>query len=67
MPYDPAIHHRRSIRLRGYDYAQAGAYTVVLTATNCAGAGNATASAEVEVRAYMIFLPLIDRAVVGKR
>jgi putative transposase len=30
MPYDPAIHHRRSIRLRGYDYAQAGAYFVTL-------------------------------------
>ncbi len=28
MPYDPAIHHRRSIRLRGYDYAQAGAYFI---------------------------------------
>ena len=28
MRYDPAIHHRRSIRLRGYDYAQTGAYFV---------------------------------------
>jgi REP element-mobilizing transposase RayT len=25
-PYDPQRHHRRSIRLKGYDYAQAGAY-----------------------------------------
>jgi len=30
MPYDPTIHHRRSIRLRGYDYAQAGAYFVTI-------------------------------------
>jgi REP element-mobilizing transposase RayT len=30
MKYDPAKHHRRSIRLKGYDYAQAGAYFVTL-------------------------------------
>ncbi|MBK9941051.1 MAG: transposase [Kouleothrix sp.] len=28
MKYDPALHHRRSIRLSGYDYTQAGAYFV---------------------------------------
>ncbi len=28
MQYDPERHHRRSIRLRGYDYAQAGFYFV---------------------------------------
>jgi REP element-mobilizing transposase RayT len=28
--YDPRRHHRRSIRLRGYDYAQAGAYFVTI-------------------------------------
>ena len=28
--YDPERHHRRSIRLRGYDYAQAGAYFVTI-------------------------------------
>src|SRR5262245_27804958 len=32
MPYNPDIHHRRSIRLRGYDYAQAGAYFVTICA-----------------------------------
>jgi putative transposase len=32
MPYDPNKHHRRSIRLRGYDYAQAGAYFVTMCA-----------------------------------
>lgn len=30
MKYDPERHHRRSIRLPGYDYAQAGAYFVTL-------------------------------------
>jgi REP element-mobilizing transposase RayT len=30
MPYDPQIHHRRSIRLKGYDYTQAGAYFVTM-------------------------------------
>lgn len=30
MRYDPAIHHRRSIRLQGYDYTQAGAYFVTI-------------------------------------
>lgn len=28
--YDPAIHHRRSIRLRGHDYAGGGLYFVTL-------------------------------------
>ena len=31
MPYDPDRHHRRSIRLRGYDYSSDGAYFVTLT------------------------------------
>ncbi len=30
MPYNPDIHHRRSIRLRNYDYTQAGAYFVTI-------------------------------------
>jgi len=30
MPYDPNVHHRRSIRLSGYDYAQHGAYFVTI-------------------------------------
>ncbi len=30
MGYDPARHHRRSIRLAGYDYRQAGAYYVTI-------------------------------------
>ena len=30
--FDPRIHHRRSIRLKGYDYSQAGAYFVTICA-----------------------------------
>ena len=30
MTYDPTKHHRRSIRLPAYDYAQAGAYFVTM-------------------------------------
>lgn len=30
MRYDPEKHHRRSIRLKGYDYTQAGAYFVTI-------------------------------------
>jgi REP element-mobilizing transposase RayT len=30
--FDPKIHHRRSIRLKGYDYTQAGAYFVTIVA-----------------------------------
>jgi putative transposase len=32
MPFDPNRHHRRSIRLAGYDYTQAGAYFVTICA-----------------------------------
>jgi REP element-mobilizing transposase RayT len=32
MPYDPQRHHRRSIRLKGYDYRQPGAYFVTICA-----------------------------------
>jgi REP-associated tyrosine transposase len=34
MRYDPQKHHRRSIRLKGYDYSQAGAYCVTIVAQN---------------------------------
>ena len=30
MRYDPDKHHRRSIRMRGYDYTQAGAYFITI-------------------------------------
>jgi putative transposase len=28
--YNPNIHHRRSIRLKGYDYSQAGLYFIMI-------------------------------------
>ena len=34
MTYDAQKHHRRSIRLRGYDYSQAGAYFVTICTRN---------------------------------
>ncbi|HEY4743314.1 MAG TPA: transposase, partial [Desulfuromonadaceae bacterium] len=30
MAFDPTVHHRRSIRLKDYDYSQNGAYFVTL-------------------------------------
>jgi len=30
MKYNPQIHHRRSIRLKGYDYSQVGAYFITI-------------------------------------
>jgi REP element-mobilizing transposase RayT len=34
MKYSPDIHHRRSIRLKGYDYSQAGVYFVTICTQN---------------------------------
>jgi REP element-mobilizing transposase RayT len=34
MQYDPTKHHRRSIRLKGYDYTLAGAYFVTICTQN---------------------------------
>lgn len=32
--YNPNIHHRRSIRLKGYDYSQAGLYFITIVTQN---------------------------------
>ena len=32
MKFDRNLHHRRSTRLKGYDYTQAGAYFVTIVA-----------------------------------
>jgi len=32
--YNPNIHHRRSIRLKGYDYSQAGLYFITIVTKN---------------------------------
>ena len=34
MPYNPKIHHRRPIRLNGYDYSQSGAYFITICTHN---------------------------------
>ncbi len=34
MKYDPKIHHRRSIRLSGYDYSKAGLYFITICIQN---------------------------------
>jgi len=34
MTYNPDIHHRRSIRLRDYDFSAAGAYFMTICAWN---------------------------------
>jgi len=34
VKYDPDIHHRQSIRLKNYDYSQAGAYFVTICTQN---------------------------------
>ncbi|MBT3260557.1 MAG: transposase, partial [Deltaproteobacteria bacterium] len=34
MKYSPDIHRRRSIRLKGYDYSQAGLYFITICAQN---------------------------------
>jgi REP element-mobilizing transposase RayT len=34
MKYNRDIHHRRSIRLRNYDYARAGAYFLTICTKN---------------------------------
>jgi len=34
MAYNPNIHHRRSIRLKGYDYSQSGLYFITICTQN---------------------------------
>ena len=34
MNFNPDLHHRKSIRLKGYDYTQSGAYFITLCAEN---------------------------------
>ncbi|HEY8784538.1 MAG TPA: hypothetical protein VIM16_23125 [Mucilaginibacter sp.] len=34
MKYNPSIHKRKSIRLKGYDYSQAGLYFITICTQN---------------------------------
>ena len=57
MGYDQNIHHRRSIRLKGYDYSQAGLYfvTICIKDKKCLLgniAGSTLAGAEMELNDF---------------
>ena len=51
MTYDPRIHHRHSIRLKGYDYARAGAYFVTIVAQDRACLFGAITAGEMHLNA----------------
>jgi REP element-mobilizing transposase RayT len=50
--YNPDKHHRRSIRLRGYDYTQAGAYFVTIVTHGREPVFGDVADGEMELSAY---------------
>jgi len=47
--YNPEKHHRRSIRLKGYDYAQEGVYFVTVCTQNRACLFGAVADGEMQL------------------
>ncbi len=49
LKYDPFKHHRHSIRLKGYDYSQAGAYYVTIVVQNRACLFGNVADAEMQL------------------
>ncbi|MGQ0602344.1 MAG: transposase [Anaerolineales bacterium] len=49
MKYNPNIHHRRPIRLKGYDYARAGAYFVTIVTQARAGVLGAVVAGEMQL------------------
>ncbi len=50
--YDPAIHHRRSLRLQGYDYRWAGAYFVTICTHQREAVFGAIAGTAMDLNAY---------------
>jgi REP element-mobilizing transposase RayT len=52
MAYDPEIHHRKSIRLRGYDYSAPGRYFVTICAQEKACLFGGIASGQIELNDY---------------
>ena len=52
MRYDPNKHHRRSIRLKGYDYTQAGVYFVTIVTQNRACLFGDIVAGEVRLNAF---------------
>lgn len=51
MSYDPQSHHRRSIRLKGYDYSLAGVYFVTMVSHQCATLFGDVVAGEVQLNA----------------
>ena len=49
MPYDPEQHHRRSIRLRGYDYSSPGYYFVTVCTQQRGSLYGAVVDAEMQL------------------
>jgi putative transposase len=52
MNYDPKIHHRRSIRLKGYDYTEAGAYFVTIVTQGRAAVFGEVVDGEMRLNRY---------------
>lgn len=52
MKYDPDKHHRRSIRLKEYDYAQSGAYFITLCTWQRKNLFGEIANNEMELNTY---------------
>jgi putative transposase len=52
MTYDPFKHRRRSIRLKGYDYSQAGAYFVTICAEHRECLFGEIADAQMQLNEY---------------
>ena len=50
--YDPKKHHRRSIRLKGYDYSQSGAYFLTICTHNREPVFGKIANAKMELNIY---------------
>ncbi|GAB4481015.1 MAG: transposase [Anaerolineales bacterium] len=51
-PYDPTRHHRRSIRLKGYDYTQPGAYFITICTHERAHLFGAVVDGEMRLNAW---------------
>jgi putative transposase len=64
MRFDPAQHHRRSIRLAGYDYSRCGAYFVTVCAANRECLFGDIADGEMHPNAYGL---LVERSWVELR
>jgi hypothetical protein len=60
MPYDPQKHHRHSIRLKGYDYTEPGAYfiTICTKGRQCLFGNVVNGEMQLNYLGYIACLPL---------